>query len=108
MIRIIELSTTAGRCQERDVMEFDDELHFEKDGPIRRIMWILAGAWIAILGVGAGLGLALGHVIVRAMRGQEPLGSILEAQSSRTTLRCCFHATCLPVSGADAARRCDR
>jgi signal transduction histidine kinase/ActR/RegA family two-component response regulator len=40
----------------------------EVDGPIRRILWILAGAWILILGVGAGLGLALGHVIVRAMR----------------------------------------
>ena len=26
---------------------------------IRRILWILAGAWVAILGVGAGLGLAL-------------------------------------------------
>ena len=40
----------------------------EVDGPIRRILWILAGAWIVILGVGAGLGMALGHVIVRAMR----------------------------------------
>ena len=41
----------------------------EVDGPIRRILWILAGAWVVILGVGAGLGLALGQVIVRAMRG---------------------------------------
>jgi signal transduction histidine kinase/CheY-like chemotaxis protein len=40
----------------------------EVDGPIRRILWILAGAWLVILGVGAALGMALGHVIVRAMR----------------------------------------
>jgi signal transduction histidine kinase/ActR/RegA family two-component response regulator len=40
----------------------------EVDGPIRRILWILAGAWVVILGVGAALGMALGHVIVRAMR----------------------------------------
>ncbi len=40
----------------------------EVDGPIRRILWILAGAWIVILGVGGALGMALGHVIVRAMR----------------------------------------
>ena len=40
----------------------------EVDGPIRRIIWVLAGAWLVILGVGAGLGMALGHVIVRAMR----------------------------------------
>jgi len=40
----------------------------EVDGPIRRILWILAGAWVVILGVGAGLGMALGQVIVRAMR----------------------------------------
>ena len=40
----------------------------EVDGPIRRILWILGGAWVAILAIGAGFGLALGHVIVRAMR----------------------------------------
>ena len=40
----------------------------EVDGPIRRILWLLAAAWLVILGVGAGLGLALGQVIVRAMR----------------------------------------
>jgi len=40
----------------------------EVDGPIRRILWILAGAWVVILGVGASLGLALGQVIVRAMQ----------------------------------------
>ncbi len=38
------------------------------DEPIFRILWILAGAWFVILAVGAGLGLALGQVIVRAMR----------------------------------------
>jgi signal transduction histidine kinase/ActR/RegA family two-component response regulator len=40
----------------------------EVDGPIRRILWLLAGAWVVILAAGAGLGLALGQVIVRAMR----------------------------------------
>jgi hypothetical protein len=30
----------------------------EVDGPIRRILWILAGAWIAILGLGTTIGLA--------------------------------------------------
>ena len=40
----------------------------EVDGPIRRIFWLLAGAWVVVLGVGAAFGLGLGHVIVRAMR----------------------------------------
>ena len=40
----------------------------EVDGPIRRILWLLAGAWVVILGVGAALGLTLGQVIVRAMQ----------------------------------------
>ena len=39
----------------------------EVDGPIRRIVWILAGAWLAILAAGTGASLTLGHVIVRAM-----------------------------------------
>ena len=39
----------------------------EVDGPIRRILWILAAVWIAVLGVGAALGWFLGHTIVRAM-----------------------------------------
>ena len=39
------------------------------DGPIRRILWILAGAWVVILGLGTAIGLAFGQVIVRAMRG---------------------------------------
>ena len=37
------------------------------DGPIRRILWLLAGAWAVVLALGAGLGLLLGRVIVRAM-----------------------------------------
>jgi signal transduction histidine kinase/CheY-like chemotaxis protein len=37
------------------------------DGPIRRILWILVAAWVAILGVGAALGAFLGHIVVRAM-----------------------------------------
>ncbi|HEX3645887.1 MAG TPA: ATP-binding protein [Vicinamibacterales bacterium] len=41
----------------------------EVDGPIRRILVILAGAWIVILGLGTTIGLAFGGVIVRAMRG---------------------------------------
>jgi signal transduction histidine kinase/ActR/RegA family two-component response regulator len=40
----------------------------EVDAPILRILWMLAGAWLVILSVGAGLGLALGQVIVRAMQ----------------------------------------
>jgi signal transduction histidine kinase len=39
----------------------------EVDGPIRRILWMLAAAWVVVLTLGAGLGLVLGHVIVRAM-----------------------------------------
>ena len=39
MIRINNLITAASRCQEkRGTMEFDDELHYEVDGPIRRII----------------------------------------------------------------------
>ncbi|MBW8866015.1 MAG: response regulator [Acidobacteria bacterium] len=40
----------------------------EVDGPVRRLLWLLAGVWVVILAAGAGLGLALGQVIVRAMR----------------------------------------
>jgi len=60
----------------------------EIDGPIRRALWILVGVWVAILGVGAGVGLLFGQNVVRAMqsasrsamalaRGErvEPLGS---------------------------------
>jgi signal transduction histidine kinase len=39
----------------------------EVDGPIRRILWLLGAAWIVVLTLGAGLGLLLGQVIVRAM-----------------------------------------
>jgi signal transduction histidine kinase/ActR/RegA family two-component response regulator len=39
----------------------------EVDGPIRRILWILGAAWLAILSVGAGIGWGLGYVIIRAM-----------------------------------------
>jgi signal transduction histidine kinase/ActR/RegA family two-component response regulator len=38
------------------------------DGPVRRLLWLLAGVWVVILAAGAGLGLALGQVIVGAMR----------------------------------------
>jgi signal transduction histidine kinase/ActR/RegA family two-component response regulator len=37
------------------------------DGPIRRIVWIFAAVWFFLLGTGAGLGLLLGGVIVRAV-----------------------------------------
>jgi len=60
----------------------------EVDGPIRRALVVLAGVWIAILAVGAGVGLLFGQNVVRVMqsasrsamalaRGQkvEPLGS---------------------------------
>ena len=49
----------------------------EVDGPIRRILWMLAGAWLVILGVGAGLGLSLGQVIVRAMRSASQSAMLL-------------------------------
>jgi signal transduction histidine kinase len=39
----------------------------EVDGPIRRILWNLAGAWFAVLAVGAGLGLFVGRIVVRAL-----------------------------------------
>jgi signal transduction histidine kinase/ActR/RegA family two-component response regulator len=39
----------------------------EVDGPIRRILWLLGGAWLAILTVGAAIGWGLGYVIIRAM-----------------------------------------
>jgi len=38
------------------------------DGPVRRLLWLLAGVWVVILAAGAGLGLLLGQMIVRAMR----------------------------------------
>src|SRR4051812_33230931 len=40
----------------------------EVDGPVRRLLWLLAGVWVVILAAGAGLGPALGQVIGRAMR----------------------------------------
>ncbi|HXI28082.1 MAG TPA: ATP-binding protein [Vicinamibacterales bacterium] len=40
----------------------------EVDGPVRRLLWILAGVWVVILAVGAGVGLLVGQVVVRAMR----------------------------------------
>src|SRR5262249_62201721 len=38
------------------------------EGPVRRMLWLLAGVGVAILAAGAGLGLLLGQAIVRAMR----------------------------------------
>jgi signal transduction histidine kinase/CheY-like chemotaxis protein len=38
------------------------------DGPVRRLLWILAGVWVVILALGAGVGLLFGQVVVRAMR----------------------------------------
>src|SRR5262249_31463781 len=38
------------------------------DGPVRRMLWLLAGVWVLILAAGGGLGLLLGQAIVRAMR----------------------------------------
>jgi len=40
----------------------------EVDGPVRRILWLLAAAWTVILAVGASAGILFGQVIVRAMR----------------------------------------
>jgi signal transduction histidine kinase/ActR/RegA family two-component response regulator len=40
----------------------------EVDGPVRRIMWLLGGAWVAILALGASMAIVFGRVIVRAMR----------------------------------------
>jgi signal transduction histidine kinase len=39
----------------------------EVNGPIRRILLMLVGAWAVVLTLGAGLGLLLGQIIVRAM-----------------------------------------
>jgi signal transduction histidine kinase len=39
----------------------------EVDAPIRRILWWLGAAWALVLAVGAGIGLFLGNIIVRAM-----------------------------------------
>ncbi len=39
------------------------------DGPIRRILWMLAGAWVLVLALGAGFGLLFGNAIVRALSG---------------------------------------
>ena len=73
----------------------------EVDGPIRRALWILVGLWVAILSVGAGVGLLFGQNVVRVMqsasrsamalaRGEkvEPLGSrIAEIDDLSTALR---------------------
>ena len=40
----------------------------EVDGPIRRLLWVLAAVWTAILAAGAGVGLLFGRAIVKAMR----------------------------------------
>jgi len=40
----------------------------EVDGPIRRALAILVGVWVAILGIGAGVGLLFGQNVVRAMQ----------------------------------------
>ena len=37
------------------------------DGPIRRILWMLGAAWVVVLTLGAGLGLFLGQIIIKAM-----------------------------------------
>jgi signal transduction histidine kinase len=37
------------------------------DGPIRRILWMLGAAWLVVLTLGAGLGLVLGQIIIKAM-----------------------------------------
>jgi signal transduction histidine kinase len=37
------------------------------DGPIRRILWTVAAAWVVVLGIGASLGMLFGGAIVRAM-----------------------------------------
>jgi signal transduction histidine kinase len=37
------------------------------DGPVWRILWLLAATWLVVLTCGAGLGLFLGQVIVKAM-----------------------------------------
>jgi len=60
----------------------------EVDGPIRRALWLLAGVWVAILAIGAAVGLLFGQTVVRGMRSAsrsamalargekvEPLGS---------------------------------
>jgi len=39
------------------------------DGPIRRILWQLGAVWLVVLALGAGLGLLLGRVIVKALSG---------------------------------------
>ena len=39
----------------------------EIDGPLRRILWGLLGAWVAVLAVGAAVGVLLGGVIVRTL-----------------------------------------
>jgi signal transduction histidine kinase/CheY-like chemotaxis protein len=39
----------------------------EIDGPTRRLVWILSGAWLFIIGSGAFLGFLFGGVIVRGM-----------------------------------------
>src|SRR5262249_42925538 len=40
----------------------------EVDGPVRRIMWMLAAAWTVMLAFGASVAIVFGRVIVRAMR----------------------------------------
>jgi len=40
----------------------------EIEGPLRRLLWILASVWLAILAIGAGVGLLFGRAVVHAMR----------------------------------------
>jgi signal transduction histidine kinase/CheY-like chemotaxis protein len=40
----------------------------EVDGPVRRLLYLLAGVWLLMLAAGAGVGLLFGQVVVRAMR----------------------------------------
>ena len=40
----------------------------EIDGPLWRLLWIVASVWLAVLSVGAGVGLLCGRAVVNAMR----------------------------------------
>ena len=47
------------------------------DGPVRRLLWLLAGAWVLILAVGAGVGLLFGQAVVRAMQSASTAANAL-------------------------------